>query len=126
MGLLKKIFGETPEQKKSKINWIKLNSMEQLNTVSNSKKTVGIFKHSTRCGTSIMVKRRFESSYDLDAEEMDLYYLDLLSYREISEALATQYNVMHQSPQLLIIKNNQLITAESHSDVNYLDLKSVI
>ena len=106
MGLLKKIFGETPEQKKSKINWIELNS--------------------TRCGTSIMVKRRFESSYDLDAEEMDLYYLDLLSYREISEALATQYNVMHQSPQLLIIKNNQLITAESHSDVNYLDLKSVI
>ena len=126
MGLLKKIFGESREVNVSKINWIPLTAIDQLKSISNSARTVGVFKHSTRCGTSMMVKRRFESDFELEAEEIDLYYLDLIAHRDISNELASKYNVMHQSPQLLIIKEDQLVADESHSGVNYLDLKSVI
>lgn len=126
MGILKKIFGESTASTTSKINWIPLTEMEQLKSISKSEKTVGIFKHSTRCGTSMMVKRQFESDFELNAEEIDLYYLDLIAHRDISNELASKFNVIHQSPQLLIIKKGQLVVDKSHSSVNSLDLKSVI
>ena len=126
MGILNKIFGASSEAATSKINWIPLTAMDQLIAISKSTKTVGIFKHSTRCGTSMMVKRRFESDFQLEAEDMDLYYLDLIAHRDISNELASKFNVIHQSPQLLIIKKGQLVANESHSSVNSLDLESVI
>ena len=108
MGILKNIFSERSESSKPRLHWIPLTSISQLDAIASSKKTAGIFKHSTRCGTSMMAKRRFESDFDLELDEIDMYYLDVLSYREISNQLASDYNVWHESPQLLIIKNGEL------------------
>lgn len=126
MGILKNILGSSSESNTPNIHWIPLTDMNQLEIIKKSNKAVGVFKHSTRCGTSMMVKRRFESNFDLTVDEIDLYYLDVLSYRPISNELASLYNLMHESPQLLIIKNNQLIADGSHGGVIDLDLKSVV
>ena len=47
----------------------------------------------------------FKSSYSFSEVDFTAYFLDLLSYREISNVVAYQFDVVHQSPQLLIIKN---------------------
>jgi len=111
------LFGNKNEKKQ--LNWTKLIDISQLNEieVASNTRPVVIFKHSTRCGISRMVLNQFEANADFDEEAIDLYYLDLLRYREISNAIAERFGVYHQSPQMLIIKNGQVVHHSSHSDI---------
>ena len=75
-----------------------------------------IFKHSTRCSISTMAKSRLERSGFPDG--IPFYYLDLLSYKNLSAEIAETFQVEHASPQVLIIKNGVCIYDESHSGIN--------
>lgn len=122
--MFKKLFGGSTEPKEEKVlPWINLNSLSQLNEIEEKSKTKTqvIFKHSTRCGISRMVMNQFVEAYDVDAN-LDLYYLDLLSYRDVSNDVGYQFQVMHESPQLLVIKNGVTVAHASHGGINDLDL----
>ncbi|WP_117880336.1 bacillithiol system redox-active protein YtxJ [Aureibaculum luteum] len=118
MGILKSLFGSSEASKpKNNFNWIALNSMEQLDEIeqkSNSKYQA-IFKHSTRCGISSGVLRQFERQEDTG--EVDFYLLDLLSFRPISEEITSKFGVMHQSPQLIVLKDGAVVAHGSHYDI---------
>ena len=120
MGLLD-IFKKSNEEKPEKkvLPWIGLTDVNQLKEIKqNSKsKTQLIFKDSTRCGISKMVIRQFMSSYTYD-DQIDAYYLDLLNYRSISQEVAASFQVMHQSPQLLVIKNGVVVHHASHHEIS--------
>ena len=75
-----------------------------------------IFKHSTRCSISVMAKNRLERSGLPD--QIQFHYLDLLQYRDISNKIAEQFSVYHQSPQILLIKNGECIFEETHSAIS--------
>jgi len=68
----------------------------------------------------------FKKSYDFSADEIDLYYLDLHAYREVSNETGYKFQVMHQSPQLLVIKNATVVTHTSHGAIAELDLKKYV
>ncbi|MEL6917285.1 MAG: bacillithiol system redox-active protein YtxJ [Bacteroidota bacterium] len=126
MGFFNSLLGKNnqPEKKEKVLPWIALTSVDQLNEIekkSNAKAQV-IFKHSTTCGISRMVMNMFIGSYDFKAEELDLYYLDLHSYREVSNETGYKFQVMHQSPQLLVIKNGTVVAHESHGAISEMDL----
>ena len=128
MGILNTIFGkkeEKDQKQESFIKWIPLTSIDQLKEIkSQSKKEpVAIFKHSTRCGISSMVIKRFISSFDESLKDFKIYYLDLLSYREISSEIGYEFQILHESPQLLVIKNEEVIAHASHYDIAKIDLK---
>ena len=128
MGFINKIFGGSSEPKEEKlVPWINLNSLSQLDEIEEKSKTKTqvIFKHSTRCGISRMVINQFVDAYDVDVN-LDLYYLDLLSYRDVSNEVGYKFQVMHQSPQLLIIKNGVTVVDESHGAINGLDLERFV
>ncbi|QCX38484.1 bacillithiol system redox-active protein YtxJ [Aureibaculum algae] len=118
MGILKSLFGSSEASKpKNNLNWIALNSIEQLDEIeqkSNSKYQA-IFKHSTRCGISSGVLRQFERQEDTG--EVDFYLLDLLSFRQISEEITSKFGVMHQSPQLIVLKDGAVVAHGSHYDI---------
>jgi bacillithiol system protein YtxJ len=71
-----------------------------------------IFKHSTRCSISSMVLQRLERETQPDG--MDFYYLDLLLYRPVSNAIAEKFHVYHESPQIIVIRDGDAIYDESH------------
>lgn len=126
MGFFNSLLGKNnqSEKKEKVLPWIPLTSVDQLNEIekkSNAKAQV-IFKHSTTCGISRMVMNMFIGSYDFKAEELDLYYLDLHSYREVSNETGYKFQVMHQSPQLLVIKNGTVVAHESHGAISEMDL----
>lgn len=73
-----------------------------------------IFKHSSRCGISSMVLKRFEKSMPSENIDFDYYLLDILKNRDISNLLANKFGVRHESPQLLVLKNGDLIAHDSH------------
>jgi bacillithiol system protein YtxJ len=75
-----------------------------------------IFKHSTRCSISTMAKSRLERSGL--PEDIPFYYLDLLSFKNLSAEIADTFQVEHASPQVLLIKNGECIYDESHSGIN--------
>ncbi len=108
----------------SNFNWIILNNEIPLNEIiENSKnKTIVIFKHSTRCGISRGVLKQFESENNSKTKNIAFYYLDLLNFREISNAIATKFNIEHQSPQLIVLKNGKKIANASHYDILNIQL----
>jgi len=104
------------------MKWISLTESAQLKTISEESEnmTIAIFKHSTSCGISKMILKRFEAeAKSADLANTKMYYLDLLSYRSISNEIAKIFNVRHESPQLLVIKNGVVKHHSSHSSIYF-------
>ena len=99
------------------MNWIPLNTLEQLESIKEKSQATPqlIFKHSTRCSISTMALNRFERA--TTKPEIDFYFLDLIANRQISNAVAEQFKVHHESPQILLIKNGECIYDESHNGI---------
>lgn len=125
--MLRKLFGSSEPKEKKVLPWIPLTDQEQLGEIEERSKTKTqvIFKHSTRCGISRMVLKQFSNEIIADIRA-DLYYLDLLSYRALSEAVSHRFEISHQSPQVLVIKNGTTIANASHGDINNLELSKYI
>jgi len=99
--------------------WIALESANQLadSLRQSGSRTQVYFKHSTRCIVSKMVLKQFEESIDLIPINADLYLLDLLEHRDISNALATQLHVHHESPQVIVVNHEKAVYNESHHSI---------
>ena len=108
------------------MNWTQLQSTDQLNEIKNLPGYSIIFKHSTRCSISMMAKRKFELDWDDLPENLPLYFLDLIQYREISNQIAQLFHVYHESPQLLLIKDGECILDQSHGGISVDEALSVI
>ena len=129
MGLFNKILGgKVKEEKETNINWIPLNSLEQIKTIKELSKseTILVFKHSTRCGISGMVIKRFENLFDSSMNNIKVYYLDLLNFRAISDEVGYSFQVQHQSPQLLIIRNEVAVLNVSHYDITTVNIQKYL
>jgi bacillithiol system protein YtxJ len=99
------------------MTWIPLQDDAQLQKiVENSfQKPQVIFKHSTRCSISSMAKNRLDKKET--PEGMDFYYLDLIQFRKLSNKIAADFQVTHQSPQVLVIDHGKCVYDESHSGI---------
>jgi bacillithiol system protein YtxJ len=105
------------------LHWLPLKDLQQLDAIIEQSKDVkfekiAIFKHSTRCTISDMVKNRLEKSA-VDKDTFPVYYLDLIAYRNISNRIAELFDVDHESPQVLIIKNGKSVYNASHFDIRF-------
>ena len=129
MGLLNKLFGSQVEESEAKmLPWIPLSQSPQLEDIKRKSmiKTQVIFKYSTRCGISRLVLSQFEEDYNFSETDFDLYFLDLISHRDVSNEVSYKFQVIHESPQILIIKNGVTIAHSSHGAINDMDLKRFI
>lgn len=108
------------------MNWIELKSEDQLTEiVEKSKQTPQvIFKHSTRCSISAMAKGRLERS--IAPDNADFYFLDLISHRNISNKVSSTFNVFHESPQILVIKNGECVYDESHGSITMDEIEEQV
>lgn len=106
------------------MNWIDLQTEEQLESIKQQSFTRPgvIFKHSTRCSISSMAKNRLDKSPLPD--QADFYLLDLIKHRTLSNKIAEDFNVWHESPQILIIKDGKCIYDESHSGITMKDIQT--
>ncbi len=99
------------------MNWIPLESeagLQSLVEKSNEKPQV-IFKHSTRCSISSMAKNRLEKSEE--PENIDFHFLDLIKFRSLSNQIADDFGIKHESPQVILIQNAKPVYHTSHSAI---------
>ena len=108
------------------MNWTSLESAEQINAIKNQEGYSVIFKHSTRCSISMMVKKRFELDWDKLPGNLPLYFLDLIKYRDLSAQIASDFIVHHESPQMLVIKDGECVLDLSHGEVSVEEAMSVM
>lgn len=130
MGLFNKFFGDSDNKVNSSSSniWNSLTEMQQLDEIAEKSNDVPviIFKHSTRCAISRMALRQFEQEYGIDADKAKPYFLDLLEHRDISNEIANRFNVVHQSPQLILIKGGKAVYNTSHGDISVEAVKDKI
>jgi bacillithiol system protein YtxJ len=110
----------------NEMNWNNLTEIEQLETIKKEshEQVVAIFKHSTRCSISATALDRFERNFSKNSNDkgVKFYYLDLIAYRDISNKIASDFGVEHQSPQLLLLKNGEVTFSESHYGIDFNDV----
>ncbi len=108
--------------------WKVLNSLEQLEELKQSSfhKPVVIFKHSTRCGISAHAKYRLENDWGFSDADMDFYYLDLIAHRPVSNKITEAFQVVHQSPQIILLRNGQSVFDTSHHMISVPVLRQAL
>lgn len=107
------------------MNWTHLENSDQLNQLieESTNKNILIFKHSTRCNISRATLDRLERNWkDSEVPNVKPYFLDLLSHRDISNAIAEHFHVEHQSPQVLIIRKGKSIYDNSHYGIDFREI----
>ena len=117
MGFFNKFKSNKEEAKKD--IWTPLTEVSQLEEaleLSKAQKVI-LFKHSTRCGISSSVISKFERQL---GDNVKAYYLDLLNYRPISNTISEKFNIIHQSPQVVVLEGGKVVSDASHYEI--LDL----
>jgi bacillithiol system protein YtxJ len=102
------------------LQWNPLSESTQVDEIYHSsfQKPVLIFKHSTRCSISAMALARLERQWSFSLDSVSPWFLDLLRYRNISNEIASRFNIEHQSPQVLLIKDGVCVFNTSHNDIS--------
>ncbi|WP_265130730.1 bacillithiol system redox-active protein YtxJ [Chryseobacterium oranimense] len=121
MSFFDKIFGGKENQKPERESfWKNMETEEDLaKAIENSyHHKIAIFKHSTRCFISKTVLRNFEKEIDNLDHKVELYYLDLLQHRLISNKISEYLGIRHESPQLIVIEDGKVINSASHEDIS--------
>lgn len=111
------------------MKWNDLRNREQIDQIKQESLEVPvlIFKHSTRCNISRMSLDRLERNWkEGELPQVKLYFLDLVSYREISNRIAEEFGVDHESPQVIIIQGGRSTFDRSHFEIDYQKIKTAI
>lgn len=111
------------------MKWSELRSVDQIDQIrrESAENPILIFKYSSRCSLSRMALDRLERNWQ-EAEMIGIksYFLDLITYREISNRIAHEFDVEHESPQILIIENEKSIYDQSHMGIDYQQIREAV
>lgn len=108
------------------MHWNSLENTTQIDNIrdASQEKPVLLFKHSTRCPISSTALNRLERAWnEQEMSKLEPYYLDLIAFRPVSNQVAESFDVMHQSPQVLLIHKGNCVYHTSHLDISYATLK---
>ena len=101
------------------MNWITINSTEEVERIYKSEEYALIYKHSPRCMTSLMAYRQLKSDVSAVPHiDIPLYIVDVVNNRPESMSIANTFNIQHESPQLLVVKNGECLFDASHEDIS--------
>jgi bacillithiol system protein YtxJ len=108
--------------------WNQLISQEQFEEAiqRSATKPQFFFKHSTRCIISKMALKEFERSGVIHSIKADFFLLDLLNYRGISNEISQRLNIIHQSPQAILISKNEVLYQETHEKIDGSVVQKII
>jgi bacillithiol system protein YtxJ len=108
----------------AKINWIEINCINDIPKSNNN--YIVIFKHSPRCIVSKIVFKRFELEFTDNLSIQKYIYIDVITMKKLSNDISVKYNVYHESPQLLLIKEDEVLYHSSHSDIKFSNLNDYL
>lgn len=109
------------------MQWNHLTSLEDVQKLRERSATTHclIFKHSVRCPVSSIVRSRLEAAWSYTPDQITPYFIDLIRYRSVSNAISDIFQVYHESPQMLLIHQDNCILDASHLDIDLTEISEV-
>ena len=119
--MLSKLFSRKSQE--STIQWDHITALAELEQLDkeSGEQPVLIFKHSVRCSISAAALNGFERNFETSAV-FKPYFLDLITYRAVSDAISLKYGIVHESPQILLIIKGNCMYSSSHNGINYREI----
>ena len=111
------------------MNWTSLDDISQIADIKKKscEHPVVIFKHSTRCAISSMAKDRLERQWHGPAlPNVEVYLLDLIAHRDISNAVSSELGVYHESPQVIIVADGEAVYDDSHMGISFSSIQKAL
>lgn len=102
--------------------WSHIESLDDLQTAWHAAGKKIFFKHSTRCSISSMALNSFERAWKGE-ENVQLYFIDLIQFRSVSNELAELSGVTHQSPQAILVSNQSVVYNCSHGAIDAQEIE---
>ncbi len=117
-GKLGNIFGSEGGSS-PKMDWQKLSVEEEVDHLisASSEKPQVLYKHSSRCATSYFTLKNIETLTSLEKEQVDFFMVDVIGQRPLSMYIADKLDVRHESPQLFVFKDGEIIWHGSHNQI---------
>ena len=94
----------------------RVGTVERAREISNGKNAL-IFKHSTRCPVSTRTERIFTAFAEEWSGVTLMCIVDVIGDRDVSNAIADETGVLHQSPQAIVIQDGAVTANTSHYDI---------
>jgi bacillithiol system protein YtxJ len=77
-----------------------------------------IYKHSHRCSVCFVARGNLESASQDILEHADMHFLNVVHNRDSSDRIASKLNVRHESPQVILIDNEEVVLHASHGSID--------
>lgn len=109
----------TFSQQEKAINWQypqKIATIDEYFNKSDNE-TVVFYKHSSKCGLCHMIRDDFNRQWNSSQENVVLVFIEVNENRSLSNYLAKRTAIRHHSPQVIVVKNNEVIYAETHGNI---------
>jgi bacillithiol system protein YtxJ len=103
----------------------KIETVEQFTEVVRNNEKIVVLKHSTTCPISQEAYDEFNSFVEGN-EDVAAYFLYVQDARSLSNYIAEHYDIKHESPQVLVIENNQVKWNASHWKITNKSLAEAV
>lgn len=97
-----------------------INTVEQWEQVLSHSDTqpLLVFKHSTSCPISAGALKEYKAYLDQDArQDVDYAIVKVIESRDVSNKIADDLHIKHESPQAILVKDKKEIWNRSHQDI---------
>lgn len=104
---------------------LEIEELEEVWEVS-AKKPTFLFKQSTTCPISAKAFEEFHKFLQENTEDIAAYYVKVRESRPVSNEIAEELAVIHQSPQIILIKDGEAIWDTSHMRITVDSIKEAL
>lgn len=97
---------------------------ETLDAALRSERAV-LYKHSSACRISARAIREVEA-FAKEHPEISVYVIDVRESRDLSQRIATDLGIRHESPQVIVVKKGSACWHASHLEITAKALSQVL
>jgi len=97
----------------------KITEFKKIVAAENSIKEVIIFKYSPVCPISRRIEIEFDKWIEINNLDIELFKINVITSRELSNHIANYFSIIHESPQLIWLnKQFKVKASKSHFQIN--------
>lgn len=100
------------------MNWVEISSLEEFNNILKNNERVLVFKHSSRCSISSVALNRIERTKNINTIYPTTVLIQVIHQRSVSNAISELTSVQHESPQLIVFNNSEVVQVLSHFEIS--------
>lgn len=102
------------------MRWNLLQNMEMVDGLKgiSEKEVILVYKHSPRCHRSGMYKWIIETEWAQQLNESNAFLIDVVADTKVAQYFSDQFQEPHNSPQLLLLKNQEIIFEANNDEID--------